>query len=176
MNGLRVLELSSPMAHAEISPCGLYRYTLERRWARGPAALWVMLNPSTADARVDDRTITRCIDFSQELGYGGLLVGNLFALRATYPSELLTHPDPVGPENEAWLERLIRGAGVLIAGWGAHPFVMRRPHLVERFLALVARAGNPPVMCLGRTRAGAPKHPLYLPSGTPLVPWIEAAA
>lgn len=96
---------------AHLSACGAYRYALRRTWdpAR-PAALFVGLNPSTADAERDDPTTRRCVRFARDWGFGGLLVGNLFAYRATRPRDLRAAAEPVGPENDWWLAALAREA------------------------------------------------------------------
>ena len=92
---------------AEISPCGQYRYTLSRQWnPAAPAVMFIMLNPSTADARQDDPTIAKCIQLAQTWGYGRLLVGNLFAWRSPRPQDLPTAPNLIGPQNDAALMRL----------------------------------------------------------------------
>jgi len=158
---------------ADVSPDGVYRYSLGRRWCepmpeRLPVIdLWVMLNPSTADADVDDRTIGRCMDFSRRWGADGLRVVNLFALRSTDPAALTRHPDPIGPKNDAVLELLARATrelgGRVICAWGAHPMAAERARIVRRVLG--------PTVCLGTTKAGAPRHPLYVRADTPLVPW-----
>lgn len=145
---------------AEISPCGTYRYALRRTWnpAR-PAVLFVMLNPSTADAEHDDRTIGRCVGFARAWGYGGLLVGNLFAYRATRPRDLRAVAEPVGPENDQWLEVLAREAGAVVAAWGNDGRLRARDAHVLQLLD-AARC-----LCLKRTKAGAPWHPLYVQAG-----------
>ena len=149
---------------AHISKCGNYRYELTRRWDDDlPMLGWIMLNPSTADASIDDPTIRRCIGFAKSWGFGSIMVTNLFALRATNPRELLSHPDPVGPENDNWLELQPQ---VTVAAWGAHKMAIERVDSV-RHLNL---------MCLGTTKSGAPKHPLYVPSSTTLEPWKKSAA
>jgi len=143
----------------------VYRYKLTRWWADGPRATFVMFNPSTAAAETDDPTIRRCIGFARAWGCGSLQVVNLFALRATRPAELLAHPDPVGPANPVWLaEALGHRDGTLIAAWGAHKIAVR-PAMDAHGLAAAAW------QCLGTTRTGAPRHPLYLPSSARLRPW-----
>src|ERR1700755_2395175 len=104
---------------AHISSCGRYRYMLERVWSEGNNSLLIVgLNPSTADALLDDPTIRRCVGFAKGLGYGGLLMGNLFAARSTSPSALTGFEDPVGPENDAWLLKLQHRAHATVAAWG----------------------------------------------------------
>lgn len=127
-----------------------YRYRLWRRWDRArPVVVFVMLNPSTADARHDDPTIRRCIGFARRWGYGGIEVVNLFGYRATDPRALRIVRDPVGPGNWRHIRRALRQAALVILAWGAHAHGDR--------LTRVARA-----QCLGLTRAGQPRHPLYL--------------
>ena len=114
---------------AEISPCGQYRYRLGRLWdKRLPACMWVMLNPSTADASIDDRTIKRCVDYSVRWGYGELLVGNLFGWRATNRKELRQVEDPVGPENDRHLRAMLAEAGSVVCAWGYRWLVSREGH------------------------------------------------
>ena len=149
---------------AVISECGLYRYRLDRVWDTEKAqVLFVMLNPSTADATVDDRTICRCMEFARAWGYGGLVVGNLFAFRATNPQQLKNVDDPVGPENDATLSLLRDSSNLTICAWGIHGSYLRRDHAVY---ALLTAGGSPPIHCLGTTNGGHPKHPLYLRATT----------
>lgn len=144
---------------AVLSTCGTYRYRLTRSWSSDPRrVLWVMLNPSTADATLDDPTIRRCVAFSRAWGYGGLEVVNLFALRTAYPAELASHADPVGPLNDRHLAEAAGEADLTVAAWGAHAAAGRRARAVLPLL-------DSPV-CLGRTKAGAPRHPLYVLSET----------
>lgn len=159
---------------ARISSCGLYRWTLSRHWGPGEALVFVMLNPSTADADTDDPTIRRCIGFAKREGYDGIVVMNLYAFRATKPATLLTCGDPVGLENDAYLqmlltERVRRGLPV-VAAWGAN--ADRDPARVAEVLDLVAFVDW---RCLGTTKQGAPKHPLYIKGDQPLVPYPWAA-
>lgn len=158
-------------ATATISSDGHYRYRLGRWWTPTPADppnvdLWVMLNPSTADASVDDPTIRRCIGFSRGWGADGLRVVNLYALRSTDPTALLTHPDPVGPHNNEWLawcaDRTRRGSGRIVLAWGAHQAANGRR--TAALHALTRGAG--PLWCLDLTKSGAPRHPLYVPADT----------
>jgi len=87
---------------AVFSPDEVYRYRLERDFQRpGPVHAWIMLTPSTADAETNDPTVRRCVGFSHAWGAGRLIVTNLYALRSTDPAALKTHPEPVGPENDA---------------------------------------------------------------------------
>src|SRR5690348_16099160 len=107
---------------AVISDCGRYRYSLSR-WGwdeRSGRCVFIMLNPSTADASVDDPTIRRCINFAQGWGYGMLEVVNLFAWRATFPKELALAPDPVGPHNGEYLTRAITIGDITVCAWGRH--------------------------------------------------------
>ncbi len=160
-----------PSVHcdADISPDGRYRYWLTRIWDLDrPRACWIALNPSTADASVDDPTIRRCMGFSRRWGAGGIYVVNLFALRATDPRELRLPGDPVGPDNDAYLKDAAR-AGFLcfVAAWGASAIAAAR---VEPVLAIFREHGRL-LQCLGQTKDGAPRHPLYVRADTALVPF-----
>jgi hypothetical protein len=145
---------------AAVSRCGRYRWWLRRNFDHdGPrtVACFLMLNPSTADARWDDPTIRRCLGFVRAWGYSVLEVRNLFAWRATDPRELLTAPDPTGGARGDRELRAIIDADLVIAAWGAWvPFARDRE-------ALTFFRGRR-LMCLGRTRNGQPRHPLYVRS------------
>lgn len=144
---------------ARFSPCRNYRYELWRTWdSARPYAMFIGLNPSTADETQDDPTIRRCIRFAHDWGYGALCMGNLFALRATDPRVMLAHHEPVGPDNGATLQRLAAGAGIVVAAWGAHG--------THRGRHAWALACLPNLHHLGLTASGQPRHPLYLPAST----------
>ena len=137
---------------------GPYRYLLSRRWGRGAPALFVMLNPSTADAADDDQTIRRCIGFARRWRAPALEVVNLYALRATRPRDLFAHAAPVGPENDDAIREAADRAGAIVVAWGVHG--ARDTSRVERVLELLdGRA----LVCLGVSAGGQPRHPLYLP-------------
>jgi hypothetical protein len=158
------------LSSAIISPCGQYRYTLHRqipsvlRWVK--PCLFIMLNPSVADASSDDPTIRRCIGFAKREGCTSLTVVNLFALRATDPAALAKHADPFGPDNAMHVGDQVHAhhmIGIMIAAYGAHPMAVKSP------LAKVLRAAG--AFCLGTTSNGSPRHPLYVKADQPLVPW-----
>jgi hypothetical protein len=149
---------------AVISDCGKYRYLLRRTWDhKKPRALLVMLNPSTADARTDDPTIRSCVRLLSGLGYGSMEVANVFGYRATKPDELLTALDPIGPMNEEHVKCAIGRCAVVIFAWGAWVPATDASLYIRRAVQATHAA-----LCFGRTQSGAPKHPLYIKSGTPL--------
>lgn len=158
-----------PQRSARISACGRYRYQLSRRLVENPAerspVLFVMLNPSTADADQDDPTIRRCLGFARDWGHTDLVVGNLYALRATNPKALRAdYRAAIGPDNDRWLRRLLTVATTVVCAWGVHA----RPDRVARFQALAA---GRPLFCLGTTKGGQPRHPLYVGGDTALEAW-----
>lgn len=150
---------------ARFSECGRYRYTLARTWGVAPFACWVMLNPSTADASQDDPTIRRCIGFSKAWGYGGLCVVNLFAFRATDPVAMKLQTDPVGPGNDEAILGAADERELVVAAWGVHGTHRGRAADVLRLL----REAGSVVHCLGATKDGHPKHPLYVAGATKAV-------
>ncbi|SFW50269.1 DUF1643 domain-containing protein [Amycolatopsis australiensis] len=161
-------------AFAVLDTTGTYRYLLTRAWAPGPLVMFVMLNPSTADATADDPTMRRVTRFARSWGFGSLAVVNLFALRATDPAALETHPDPVGPATDAFLAATARQADRCVAAWGAHPAAARRAPTVTQMLRRSAtRQYRPGLACLGLTKGGQPRHPLYLPATTTLTSYEE---
>lgn len=148
---------------ALFSECRRYRYTLRRHWGgRRGYAMFVGLNPSTADEERDDPTVRRCIGYAQSWGYSGLCMTNIFAFRATDPAVMLAEPDPVGPDNDYWLLESARRAAIVVAAWGVHG-AHRDRHAAVRGLL-------PSLHLLRLTQQGYPGHPLYLPKAlTPRV-------
>lgn len=146
---------------AILSDDGVYRYVLTRRWELGPMCLFVMLNPSTADAHEDDATIRRCVGFAKSWGFGGLSVVNLYAYRATDPVDLLDAHNRhglefvVGPDNDTYIAAAVKQAALTVIAWGAHPAAR---HRADQVLALVT--GHAPIGCLGLTAGGHPVHPV----------------
>lgn len=151
---------------AVISPCEKYRYKLTRKWADGPEVLFVMLNPSTADASQDDPTIKRCISFAKDWGFGSLAVANLFAYRTPSPDQLISSEEPIGAENDRWLHGTSVGADLTIAAWGNHGQFRGRGREVAATLI------RPHYLRL--TKLGEPSHPLYLRKDSQPVPWEVA--
>lgn len=146
---------------AKFDPTGRYRYSLSRTWDSAlPRVAFVMLNPSTADGRADDPTIRRCIGFARRWGYGSLVVVNLFAYRTPSPAALARALSPVGPDNDRHLRAARSRSAAMVAAWGVHGALLGRDQAV---MALLAR-GRKPLLCLGTTRDGHPRHPLYLPA------------
>jgi hypothetical protein len=143
--------------NAVISPDDTYRYRLSRTWGEGPTAAFVLLNPSTADADTDDRTVTRCVKYAAGMGFGRLVVVNLFALRSSDPAALESHPAPVGPGNDAHVAAAVRAADRTIVGWGNAGG--RRGREVAGRLDAVLYA-------IGTTAAGHPRHPSRTPYDT----------
>ena len=146
---------------ARFSPCSTFRYSLSRVWDNSlPQVLFVGLNPSTADDQVDDPTVRRCVGFARDWGYGGVVLVNLFAFRTTQPANLLKADDPIGPENDHWISAELNLAERVVAAWGNHG------HLLDRDKQVLDLLEQP--YCLGTTKTGCPRHPLYLASSTRL--------
>lgn len=152
-----------------------YRYNLTRTWNRSlSTCVFVMLNPSTADGTDDDATIRKCMRFAHLWGYGGIAVVNLFAYRATKPAVLppiiaQSLMTAVGPDNEAFIESVVRDAPGVICAWGAQDFARERARAVTLLLRRVCRSTVP--QCLKLTARGAPWHPLYVPYSQPRLPF-----
>lgn len=155
---------------AIISKCGKYRYLLTRESEveqPGPGpALFLMLNPSTADATLDDPTIRRCRSFAKSWGCAGVSVANLYAYRATKPADLWLIEDPVGPDNDALLRRVANEYGDIVCAWGANAKLERVLAVADTLINAGAR-----LWCFGTTKGGQPLHPLYLKRDQPLIPW-----
>ncbi|NEQ99153.1 MAG: DUF1643 domain-containing protein [Cyanothece sp. SIO2G6] len=173
-----MLELDATPSGAIFSSCNCYRYGLWRRWDfEQPLLLFIGLNPSTADAVTNDPTIRRCIGFARSWGYGGMMVTNLFAYRATRPQELRQVTDPIGPETDEWIVRLCQC--VVDSTWSITTRSITTSHSDTRVMAIWGNAGAwwgrdrtilnlirpiiPQLYCLSVTKRGQPAHPLYLP-------------
>lgn len=156
--------------NATISPCGAYRYWLGRLWDdTKPIMIFVMLNPSTADAEHDDPTIRRCISFAQREGCGSIGVINLYALRTPSPKNLFDfRGDRQGPENynywRAILDTHTPGKKIVCA-WGAQT----EAGTMGQGFVKAANIHGVPLYCLGVTSSGAPRHPLYVKGDQPLL-------
>ena len=163
------------VSDAAFSPCGRYRWWLERRWDGRPigsdgVAVQIGMNPSTADIDCDDPTVAGCCARARLWGYGGLVMLNVFAYRATDKSALTRVDDPVGALNDATIARFARRADLVVVGWGQPPRPLRgRGAEVAR---LLADLGVQP-RCFAINADGSPKHPLYVRRDAPLTPWMS---
>ena len=147
-----------------------YRYLLTRRWdVLLPPLPVVMMNPSKAGAFIADPTITRCAGFARRERYGGLEVANLYAFRATDPDDLLAADDPVGPDNDRMLADLAGVAPLIVVAWGA--LAARMPGGRSAGVARILTGNGAELRCLGTTKGGHPRHPLYVRADAPLIPW-----
>ncbi|KAL3142876.1 hypothetical protein ABBQ38_003165 [Trebouxia sp. C0009 RCD-2024] len=153
------------LSDAVVDCTGVYRYLLFRSWDDSlPQVCFCMLNPSTADSTADDPTIRRCMSFAKSWGCGSISVINLFAYRATSPRELKLTADPVGLWNFCFIYLVSQQASMTVAAWGSRGLQL---HQNMHVLPLLK---NP--VCLGLTKAGHPKHPLYVQGDTQLRPFV----
>lgn len=138
------------------SPCEAYRYGLSRTWdSTLPSVLFLMLNPSTADEFRNDPTVARCETRARRMGYGAMMIANIFAFRATQPADLKKAPHPDGPANDAVVNAWAHSADMIIAAWGVHGGHRNRGAELARTLPEVTHH-------LGLTKDGHPRHPLYV--------------
>ncbi|MEK9612796.1 MAG: DUF1643 domain-containing protein [Flavobacteriaceae bacterium] len=150
--------LKSVEKGAIFSDCKRYRYQLWRIWDQTqPKVLFIMLNPSKANAEIDDPTIRRCMGFAKSWGYGGLYVGNLFAYRSTDPKGLLLAEDIRGTEGlNHWIQMSNLSENVVCA-WGNSSLIQKLKPRLELLKTL-----DKPLFCIQTSKDGTPKHPLYL--------------
>ncbi len=156
---------------AVISECGTYRYWLERHLRRPGAGklVFIMANPSTADAENNDPTIRKCIGFAKRGGFSNLVVVNVMAGRATDPKDLLKLKDPVGPENHRYLREAGDVVGTVVCAWGNAIIAPLRKHIEPAIRAAFnGDTLGTQLWCYGRTKDGSPRHPLMLAYTTPL--------
>lgn len=137
---------------------GNYRYLLWREWnSSSKTVSFIMLNPSRADAEINDPTITRCINFAKSWGYGRLEVVNLFAYRTPKPSLLKQVTEPIGRDNDHFIIESVSRSDLVILAWGNHGTWQQQDlstlELLKNYNYLYS---------LGMTKRGCPRHPLYL--------------
>lgn len=162
-----IKELTGDKGSAIMSACGTYRYRLSRELylmgSNGATLSFIMLNPSTADHDRNDPTIKRCIGYGERFDYKRIDIYNLFALRATDPRMLYAHPEPIGPENDAYLDAV---CGVVVCAWGRHGNFRRRgAQVMER----LKKNGNCTLTALKLLDDGTPGHPLYLKANLKMI-------
>ncbi len=159
---------------AIFSPCKTWRYTLGRHWDRSKGyVLFILLNPSTADATYDDRTNVRGQGFARDWGFGGVVFVNLFAFRTKDPKVMKEAPDPIGPHNDAHIAEQLSNADQVVCAWGTDGTHRGRDRQVRTDLRQIPKDSGIvfPVYHLGLTKNGHPRHPLYLKADTPLTEW-----
>lgn len=151
---------------AVFSKCKKYRYALWRTWdSTRPYAMFIGLNPTAADAINNNPTINRCIGFAKSWGYGGLCLTNLFAYLSAQPTGLRVAKDPIGPDNDQWLAKLAKDAGIIIAAWGNDGCLFDRSQVVATSI--------PNLQCLKINKSGEPAHPLYQPGSAHPLPFVH---
>lgn len=155
-------------SEATYSDCGAYRYSLTRIWTdTGPRVTFVMLNPSKADEIRNDPTVARCERRARTLGFGAFQVTNIFAWRDTDPRAMRRAAHPVGLCNDDVLIEAAGWADHVIAAWGVHGAHRNRGPEVARLL----HGSGCALYHLGLSKAGHPRHPLYLPYSAQPVVW-----
>lgn len=151
-----------------ISEDQVFRYSLTRELdGIGGACLFIMLNPSTADAELDDPTIRRCMGFASRWGYKDLWVANLWAYRTPDPHQL-SRRGAAGPENDGYISEMARCADLVVCAWGTYGALARRGEYIKELLEVHHVRPHH----LGLTKHGFPKHPLYLKANTEPQEWI----
>lgn len=146
---------------AVISDCLHYRYWLTRSWGPGKLLVFCMLNPSKADAEIDDATIRRCMWIASRLGYHGIIVVNMFAFRAINPQQMLNQENPRGSENDYYLAKAASYAAnnkiPIVLAWGNLV-----PEVYEQSVILLFKSQGASLKCLAKTKMGHPHHPLRM--------------
>ena len=145
----------------------IYRYLLHRKWgSSGKKVTWIMLNPSTADEKIDDPTIRRCMGFSKQFGATELDIVNIFAYRSTDPKNLYISDDPIGDENDIYILKSIKSSSLVIIGWGNHGKLLNRS---DEVVSNLLKPYHDKVFALKILKNGEPGHPLYIPYSAELL-------
>ena len=171
-----MIDLSVPSDAVE---CGPYRYSLSRQWGDEKPAIFIMLNPSTADAYEDDPTIRKCVRFAKRWQCGGLVVVNLFAHRATATTDLFQADQPIGPDNRCHIAHAVRMNGFAVCAWGEHDKLEKKfrnqirdqGNIITAYIKDIAPTLQLKSLGLLSKKYCHPKHPLYLPIDTKLQPY-----
>ncbi len=150
---------------AVLSECGLYRYRLTRGDLSDPL-VFIMLNPSTADASEDDPTIESCLRFVKANDKTGLIVYNLYSMRSRDPGSLWASLDPVGVDNDRHLLEAAQKHKNIVCAWG----VNARPDRVKVVAGLLLENGVS-LLCIGKNKHGSPQHPLFKKAKKLVEPW-----
>ena len=149
---------------ATISDDQIYRYKLSRTWdSTKSTILFIGLNPSIADETIDDPTITRCLNYAKDWGYGTLLMANLFAFRSTYPKDIYLTDNPIGNENDNYILECVAQSDLVVACWGNNGMYMDRENIIKELI--------PNLYCLKKNKNGTPHHPLRLPRNIRPIPF-----
>lgn len=145
-------------SNATISPCNKYRYVLRRTWNERISAIGIVaLNPSTADATADDPTVKKCVKLARFWGYGGIVLVNLFAWRATEKKEIKTIYDPIGPNNDKEIQKALNDVDDVLVAWGEYGAYLNRSTKVRAILKQLPKK----YVCIKQNISGEPTHPLY---------------
>jgi hypothetical protein len=151
-----------------------YRYTLWRKWDdAAPRILFVMLNPSRANEEINDQTIRTCIGFAMHQNFGSMEVVNLFAYRTSDPRMLMRARNPIGEENDAFILEGCQRSSTIVLAWGNHGKHLDRSNSV---ISDLVRQTTQDLVCLGTTKEGFPRHPLYVKRTTDLTPYLISVA
>lgn len=166
--GLGTVSYGDQKDGAMFSPCKQFRYVLWRTLTEGTnvgSFGMIALNPSTADHRQNDPTVTRCINRARDLGYGKFWMLNLFAFRATDPKDMKAAIEPVGIENDEMIRKTVAECSMVVCAWGSHGKYQGRADAVLKLLSDVD------LYALKLTKSGQPQHPLYLPNNLKPTLW-----
>jgi len=140
---------------ASFSSCARYRYSLFRGWHENSGqVLFIGLNPSIADEKIDDPTTRRCVKFARSWGYGSMEIVNLFSYRTSDPKNLIHQPDPIGPKNDSWIKKANSRSDITIACWGSLMSAQKRATQIANMINTL--------YCLRINKNQSPAHPLYL--------------
>lgn len=162
---------------AVFSACNLYRYKLWREWCSDlEPMVWCCQNPSTADENDDDPSVRKMMGFARANGCGGIVLYNIFAYRATDERELFKVADPIGPESLSHFDGLLKylretPKAKLVVGWGNQLVTKRHSLMRMAYRNIGLKLAGAGALCLGTTKSGDPKHPLFVPYSQPLIPW-----
>jgi hypothetical protein len=142
-----------------------YRYVLKRTWDKTkPKIAFIGLNPSTANEKVDDNTVRKCITVARRDGFGEIAMLNIYAYRSTDPFALKDHPDPTGELNDKHIYEECETSSKIVVAWGNHA-------TDDRHQTLLNLLGGFDLWCFAKNKDGKPKHPLYVSNKAPLIPY-----
>ena len=127
--------------------------------------LFVLNNPSKADAKIDDPTVRRGWAFTRAWDYHRMIFANVNPYRSTDPKSALIPPENILAENDTHLRFAAAEADLIICAWGTKA----NPQLAARAFRVLYL--QKPLHVIELSKDGIPKHPLYLKRDMQPIRW-----
>lgn len=157
--------------NATLSPDEYFRFSLTRAWINTKdrdyhrSALFIMLNPSTANNYQDDPTVKRCVNIADTHDCDRLTIVNLFPFITPIPKVLMKWTAEKLDQNDAHIRDALEHTQLIICAWGS----LVKDEILRSRAREVLKLIHVPTFALHINKDGNPKHPLYCKSDSKLV-------